>query len=72
MIESVVFRSIRCDPCFPLTFMYVNKTGKKLNNNYHLKSMADFSKINHQQIDEDWFCVFLLLKGLRSPQTVKH
>lgn len=34
--------------------------------------MADSSKIIHQQIDEDRFCVFLLLKGLRSPKTVKH
>lgn len=72
VIESV-FRSIRCNPSFPLTFIYahVTKTGKNQNNNNHLKSMADTSKNNHQQIDENWFCVFLLLMGLRSPQTVR-
>lgn len=34
--------------------------------------MADSSKIIHQQIDEDPFCVFLLLKSLRYPKNVKH
>lgn len=34
--------------------------------------MADSSNIIHQQIDEDPFCVFVLVKGLRAPKTVKH
>lgn len=72
VMDSVVFRSIQCDSCFPLTFIYITKTGKKQNNNYHLKSMADSSKIIHQSIDDDSFCVFLLLKGLRSPETIKQ
>lgn len=63
VIDSVAFRSIRCDSCFPLTFIYaqVTKTGKKQNNNYHLKSMADTSKNNQQRINKDWFSV---LQGL--------
>lgn len=34
--------------------------------------MADSSKIIHQSIDDDSFCVFLLLKDLRFPETIKQ